>query len=172
MKMIFSLLVGALTFTMSANAGPGDLDYFRQFIHQHEIDNSDPETPVESFRTVMSQWNQKVPRADGTKLNYTINLYLFEDFRFVAFYKENVFPAAEDGSFRPAGCQRVEGQWSVPDDKLILPGLGFASKSTSNSQNAMSIVVEQQLISPESVNQPTLATLGFSNFGLDREFCF
>lgn len=170
MKFVTALIL--TVFAATANAGSGDLEYFKQFIHQHIIDNSDPETPFESFRTVLSQWDQKVPRADGTKLNYTITLYLFEDGKFSAIYKENVFPAIENGSFFPNGCRRVDGVWTVPEDKLLLPGLGYATRATRDGQNALSMVLEQQLISPESVQQPTLATLGFSNFGLDKEFCF
>ena len=170
MKVLVAALI--MTFATLAQAAPGDLEYFKQFLYQKEVDNSDPETPRDQYRVVLSQFDIKIPRADGTKVNFYIKLYLMEDMKFTAFYSENIFPAVENGGFQPAGCKRVDGVWSVPEDKLVLPGLGFATKATRDSQSAISIVLDTQLMSPDTVGVPTLSTLGFSNIGIEQDFCF
>lgn len=172
MKALAIILSAMTLFSSLASAGPDDLEYFKQFIHTHEVDETDPENPTHSYRTVQSQWDRKLPLPNGDQLGFVINLYINADETFTAFYKELLYPAATPGQFRPQGCRRVEGKWSVPDNQLILPGLGYATRTRYLDQVAIQVHITAPLISNEVVNQTTPAVLGYSNFGIEQEFCF
>lgn len=169
MKNIFLALFLLLSSWAHANES---YDYFKQFLYQVEVDSTDPESPITSTRYVMSQWDKKIPLESGDKLNPSFSLFLLPEDKFVVYYRENIFPKGSDTTFYPRGCKKVEGTWSVPADRLILPGVGYAEKAIVQGKNGMSLVLTEKIISQEAVGAQTNAELGFSNQTIDQQFCF
>lgn len=169
-NILFAFLIAATA--SLAHAAQPDLDYFKRFLYQEKVDDTDPENIKKSYRYVMTEFDKKIPLSTGEVLNPSMSLFLLADGTYVVYYRENIFPDSTSPGFRPAGCKKITGTWTVPEDKLILSGFGFATRARHMNQIAVEITLEQQIISKEAVGMATKGTLGFSNSGINEAFCF
>lgn len=167
--LITFFLMNSFCFKGYAN---DNLDYFKEFIYQENIDNTDPENPTTQTRYLMSAWDKKINLENGDSLNVIVSLFLLSDQNYVAFYKENLFQKDAPGQFLPRGCRKITGKWNVPEDKLILPGLGFATKALINGQQGVLLKITEKIISSEAVSLETETSYGFSNMTLQQQFCW
>lgn len=170
-KSVGIVLLLILNICLRAHAND-NLDYFKEFLYQENIDQTDPENPTIHTRYLMSAWDKKVALPNGDALNILVNIFLLPDQSYVAFYKENLFQKNLPNQFIPKGCRKITGQWSVPNENLILPGLGFATKTLINGQQGILLTITEKIISTEAASFQTETSYGFSNSTLEQQFCW
>ncbi len=169
MKYLFLVLLTVLSFSKHAFAN-ADVDYYRQFLYQEEVDDTDPENPIFSSRYLMSEWNKTVPLPNGDSINPTLQLLLRDNFTFTAFYKEMLI--MKNGGMMPKGCQKITGTWSVQNGRLMIPGIGYGERATFDGRNAVKITFAEVIMSKEVQGSSSVSDYGFSNYNPEQVPCF
>ncbi len=162
MKKILSLALMTIFTFSNVHAGDDDLAYFKQFLFQKENISDDIDFPEYQYRFVMTYWNDKVQLPDGRWLNPNLDVRLYEDGTFVAYYRENYYQNSTDLSFLPGPCKKMTGKWSVPGLQLILEGIGYADRAIVENKNALKITYDTDIIS-KITGHSVEASLGYSN---------
>jgi hypothetical protein len=147
-------------------------DYFKEFLYQVHVDDTDPENPITQSRYVMAFPKTQLPLANGDSISMRLSLFLLKDNQFVVYYNEMRHPQGNPNQFYPNGCKKISGTWSVPEQKLLLPGVGYAERTQIDAQQGMIIHLTEKLISDVTVNFEMQASYGFSNMTLEQQFCW
>ncbi|MBC7397357.1 MAG: hypothetical protein H7333_07925 [Bdellovibrionales bacterium] len=165
---------------IAAFAGPGDLDYFKQFLYKEENSSTDPDFPNIIYRYLMMS-DLKFVNSRGENVIANGVIQMFADGHFVFVYhemKEMVFPGSPPGTppgLVPAGCKTFEGKWSVPEALLVLPGVGSGVKdymATQYPPEAVKVTFEKDYLSAGLKDRAATFFYGQSNFGNEAQFCF
>ncbi len=178
--MIRLILLLSSLYASPSIAGPGDLEYFKQFIYKEENVSTDPDFPSIIYQYLMMS-DLKFVDSNGQKVIANGVIQMFADGHFVFVYKElkeMVFPGSPPGTppqLFPNGCKTFEGQWSVPDALLMLSGIGFGARdydATHYPPEAVKVSFEKDYLSPGLQGQSATFFYGQSNFGNEAQFCF
>jgi hypothetical protein len=159
-------------FSLNINAAEVDFEYFKQFLYQDEVDNSDPDFPNHQYRWLMSHYDLKISLDADHDLNPVISLFLLPDGHYKMVYKENIFDKKNANSFMPGKCKIIEGRWDVPDTNLLIDNLAYGTRHLENNQNAVMLYFKQNIFSPVLQGAPISMSLGFGNYDISQAKCF
>lgn len=170
--LIISLALFFSCFGSSSFAAPEDLEYFKQFLYQHNIDDSDPDFPKHEYRWLMSQYDFKIPLDDEHEMAPRVSLFLLENGTYKMVYDEFIFEKKDPTRFVPGYCKVIEGRWDVPDKNLELGSLALGERYMVYDQHAVLLKFQ------ESINRSVLKgaaipmSLGFGNYDITQARCF
>jgi hypothetical protein len=167
---LFLIVISLCLFEVKADVI--DREYFKQFLYQDKVDNSDPDFPKHEYRWLMSPYNLKIPLDADHDLNPWISLFLLEDGHYKMVYKENIFDKKNPDSFMPGACKVIEGRWDVPEKELNLDNLASGTRHFENNQNAVMLFFKQNIVSNVVQGVPISMTLGFGNYDIKDAKCF
>ena len=159
-------------FASSSFAALEDLEYFKQFLYQHNIDNSDPDFPRHEYRWLMTEFGTRIPLDEKYEMNPRISLFLLGDGNYKMVYEENIFEKKDPSKFVPGYCKVIEGRWDVPDKNLEIDQLAFGERHMVYGQHAVLIKFKENINRSALKGFPISMAFGFGNYSIDEAKCF
>lgn len=157
---LFMIVLGAL----KAFAAPDDTAYFNQFLFRKENTSQDPDFPTYSYRYLMSEYKFVYQLPNGKYVGPRVALILLADGTFWMEYAEFYLNSPDDQQFDIGPCKRIQGNWSVPTNKLQLADFAAGDRATVDSVNAVVLNFTKDMASPGLTNVPMKLSMGFSDF--------
>jgi hypothetical protein len=164
-----AISTSAFAFSETYTQGPGE-DYYRQFTYVKETsDDGDGEVLIQ-YRHLIGQ--SEVAVSPLKKIMVTAFLYFLPNSQdFVLGYEEMIgmrdtptgewryTPNMENGM-----CPKViKGQWSAPQDKLILAAGVSGDRATFDSRPAVKLIFNEKVMSPEVKGTELVMDFGYDN---------
>lgn len=163
----FTTFLGSFSF-----AAPEDLEYFKQFLYQHNIDTSDPDFPQHEYRWLMSQYGYRIPLDEEHEMEPNISLFLLGDGAYKIVYNEYIFEKKDPTRFVPGTCKVIEGRWDVPDKNLELGPLAFGERVMVHDQHGVLLKFKENINRPGLKEAALPMSLGFGNYDISQARCF
>jgi len=165
------ILILLLGYSHRSFAALDDLEYFKQFLYQDILDDSDPDFPKHSYRWLMSKYGTRIPLDQDHEMEPIISLFLLENGKYKLVYDEAIFDKKNPTQFVSGICKVIEGHWDVPDKLLVLDKLASADRFIVHDQNAALIKFNDNIGKPVLKDFPIPMSLGFSNYDISQAKC-